>query len=130
MNVLPLHDLITFFKLQFMFQFKQNLLPPALNSAWQTSEQRLYNQEANFNLRRAGEYYVPFARTAQVEKLPLVTFPRIWNDFEDEVIKSEISKIEFNSKLKKYFIDKLDVNYQCNRLLCPHCHIKGIVSRD
>jgi cytochrome c len=49
----------------------------------------------------------------------------MWNDFRDDVLKSESNKIIFNAKLKGQFIDQLNANYVCTRLLCPHCHLNN-----
>jgi hypothetical protein len=59
---------------------------------------------------------MPFARTSQDEKLPLVSFPRLCNSFDEDDIKNASSKSEFSSKLISLKI------YMCNRLLCQHCH--------
>jgi hypothetical protein len=34
-----------------------------------------------------------------------------------------VIKVELKLKLKAHFINKLNENYRCNRLLCPHCHL-------
>jgi hypothetical protein len=65
----------------------------------------------------------PFARIAQVEKFPYFSFPRIYNNFPNDVIKSINNKPEFNAKFKEYFLSMLNSNFTCNRLLGPHCHI-------
>jgi hypothetical protein len=72
---------------------------------------------------RDNNNFVQFARIKQVEKFPLISFPKLWNSLEYASLKSISSKIEFNNKLKMFFMDKLDSNYVCTRLLCPHCHI-------
>jgi hypothetical protein len=80
-------------------------------------------------LRHTDDFYIPFARIDQVKRLPLFT-PPIWNEFEDDVIKCESSKLIFNSKLKSHFIVKLNANYVCSRLLCPHCHLNNILDAN
>jgi Reverse transcriptase (RNA-dependent DNA polymerase)/Endonuclease/Exonuclease/phosphatase family len=123
MNILPFNEMVTFFKLQFMFFFKNNLLPQAFERTWLTNAERLDDLNLSMLLRRDEEYHIPFARISQIDKFPIVAFPRIWNDFNEDDIKNAPTKSVFNSKLKKFLIDKLDANYICNRLLCPHCHI-------
>jgi Reverse transcriptase (RNA-dependent DNA polymerase) len=122
LNILPLHFLIDYFKIQFMFQYKNNLLPSAFEDSWTTNQQRL--EAFNIHLRpNTDEFFVPLARITQVDRLPLISFPRLWNNFENEDIKLIPNKLEFNSKLKLYFSSLLNANYTCSRLLCPHCHI-------
>jgi hypothetical protein len=76
----------------------------------------------NLNL---DDYIVPFARLSFTERFPLTSFPKAWNNFPNLEIKTIRSKTDFNSKLKEYFINKLDSNYICSRLLCPHCHLNN-----
>jgi Reverse transcriptase (RNA-dependent DNA polymerase) len=121
-NILPLHLLIKYFKLQFMQHYKFDFLPSIFSNTWQTNEQRL-ELNLNMQLRNYDEYFVPFARTLFTERCPLFSFPKIWNNFESDSIKSISNKLEFNAKLKEHFMSMLDSNYGCNRLLCPHCHL-------
>jgi hypothetical protein len=101
LNILPLMQLIMYFKIQFMQQFKFNHLPSAFTNVWTRNEDRFPNQDV----------------------MQLFFLPKLWNEFQDEVIKSEANKNIFNAKLKGYFIDQLKANYVCSRLLCPHCHL-------
>jgi hypothetical protein len=121
-NILPLHFLAQFFKIQFFQHFKHHHLPSIFENTWQANYER-FIPERHMQLRDNEEYYVPFARINQVEKLPLISFPKLWNSLEDATLKSISNKIEFNKKLKLFFMDKLDPNYVCTRLLCPNCHI-------
>jgi hypothetical protein len=123
-NILPLNLLIQFFKLQFIQHYKFEFLPLIFRNTWQTNEARLeWNLNFNMQLRNNDEYYVPFARINHVERFPLFSFPKIWNSFENDVIKCINNKLEFNKKLKEHFMSLLNLNFVCNRLLCPHCHL-------
>jgi hypothetical protein len=115
--------MVAFFKLQFMFFYKNNLLPQAFEKTWLTNAERLNDLKLVMRLRQDEEYHVPLTRTSQAEKFPLWSFPRAWNSFEEDDIKNAPTKSIFTSKLKKHLIGKLNANYVCNRLLCPHCHI-------
>ncbi len=72
-------------------------------------------------LRNDDEINIPFARTKLICLQPLILLPKLWTDFPDERIKFLRNKIEFNTELKKHFMDKLDANFQCKRLFCPAC---------
>jgi hypothetical protein len=122
LNILPLQHLIHYFTLQFVQQFKFKHLPLAFNNEWTLNEDRFANLEL-MPLRNTDDFYVPFARIDQIKRLPLFSLPKIWNEFEDDVIKCESSKLIFNSMLKSHLIGKLNANYICSRLLCPHCHL-------
>jgi hypothetical protein len=130
LNILPLQQLIQYFKIQFMQQFKFKHLPSAFENEWTTNEERYASQDL-MPLRNNDDFFVPFAHTSQAERIPLFALPKIWNDFPDMILKSEANKLIFNSKLKGYYIDKLDANFTCSRLLCPHCHLyNGNIPND
>jgi hypothetical protein len=129
LNILPLKQLIMYFKIQFMQQFKFNHLPTAFANMWTTNEERFMNQDLML-LRNNDDFYVPFARTNLVERLPYFSLPKLWNEFQDDVLKSEANKIVFNAKLKGHFISQLNANYVCTRLLCPHCHLNNEIANN
>jgi hypothetical protein len=119
--VLPLASLIEFFCLQFMQRFLQGFLPVSFNETWVTN---LFHRQEDFQieLRNDSDIYVPFARTALIERQPLTKFPKIWHEFPDANIKFQRDKLLFNSMLKDHYLSKLNANYRCMRLLCPHCN--------
>jgi hypothetical protein len=124
LNILPLKLLIMYFKLQFMQQFKFNHLPAAFDNMWTSNQDRFANQNL-MPLRNNDDFYVPYARTNLIERLPFFSLPKFWNEFLDDVLKSESNKIVFNAKLKGHFMDQLNADYVCTRLLCPHCHLNN-----
>jgi hypothetical protein len=76
-------------------------------------------------LRNADRLHIPLARSNQTAKHPLTTFPQLWADFPDESLKFVRNKLEFNRKLKTYFLNNLESNVNCGRLLCPDCHLNA-----
>ena len=128
-KILPLPKLIDYFKLQFMFHFKQGFLPISFAEIWITNEARRRHLEnnvnfANYQLRNDDDIYIPPARLSSTERFPLVCFPRLWSQFDSEDIKIQRNKNIFNSMLKIYFLNQLQSNFICERLLCPHCLMK------
>ena len=77
----------------------------------------------DIQLRNDDLFYVPLARTSTLSRFPLVTMPKLWNEFEDENIKIIANKLEFNKKLKIHLISLLNSEPLCLRLLCPSCHL-------
>jgi len=77
----------------------------------------------NYPLRNSENLYIPPARLATTEKHPYHIIPKIWSEFDEPAIKYIRNKDEFNSKLKKHFLDKIPNNYQCSRLFCPSCRL-------
>ena len=68
------------------------------------------------------DYNIPFARLNFSQRLPLHTFPRVWNDLDEPDIKDTYNKIEFRSILKSYFLYKLPDNVLCNNSFCRQCN--------
>ena len=124
LKILPLPQLCTFFKIQFMHDFKYGFLPKIFNETWITNRIRRADQ-VEIKLRNDDLYFVPLARSNQISRMPLIIFLRIWTDFEDEDIKFIRNKLEFNLKLKFYFLNKLSDTIRCSRLLCPSCHLNN-----
>jgi hypothetical protein len=120
--ILPLNKLIEFFRIQFMHQFVNNYLPHSFVNMWSTNAERRIKGEGPI-LRNALDYTVPFSRLTSTENHPFIAIPRTWNQFDSLEIKLSPSKSHFNKLLKKYFLDKLNENFVCERLLCPHCHL-------
>jgi len=123
LQILPLPDLISFFRIQFMQRFQFGLLPSAFVEVWTTMAARQQQLNLhNYPLRNSDNLFVPPARLATTEKHPYHLLPKIWAEFDEPAIKLIRNKDEFNKKLKKYFLDKIPSNYKCSRLLCPSCN--------
>jgi hypothetical protein len=126
-KILPLHLLTEYFKLQFVHRAVHNFLPASLENMFITNAQKRLIDNSDRGdlqqLRNQEDLYVPLARLASTEKQPLVYFPKIWNDLNDTVLKNTVNKAHFNSLLKRILLDRLEDDFKCNRLLCPHCHL-------
>ena len=120
LQILPLPDLITYNKLQFMQRFTQQFLPESFNDVWVKNAIRNIG-ENEIQLRNANQFQITASTLTSLDILPLFDFPKTWQTFPDEQIKIIRKTLEFDSKLKKYFIDDLDSQVNCNRLLCPAC---------
>ena len=120
-RILPLPKLVDFLKLQSFHNYVINQLPSSFANLWPRNEERRQDQAI---LRNHLAYAIPSSRLASTEKFPFFSFPRLWGLFPDENINIIESKTLFNLKLKEYFLNTLSDNYKCNRLLCPHCHLR------
>jgi hypothetical protein len=120
--ILPLNHLIEFFRIQFMHQFVNNYLPLSFANMWTTNAERRVEADGPV-LRNALDFIVPFSRLTSTENHPFIAIPRTWNHFDSLEIKLNPSKPHFNKLLKKFFLEKLNENFVCERLLCPHCHL-------
>ncbi len=121
-KILPLPSLVEFFKLQFMQNYVQGFLPISFNDTWTTNANR-YSNNRPFTLRNSDELYLPPPRLCSIKKHPYFSFPKAWATFDVHDIKIQRDKCIFNSMLKTHFINRLDENYTCSRLLCPFCHL-------
>ena len=101
-----------------MQRFSQQFLPISFDDIW------VYNSthsigENEIQLRNTNALQLHGSNYTSLDKFPLYHFPKIWQTFADEQIKI-IRKIpEFDNKLKLYFLNDLEENVTCNRLLCP-----------
>ena len=134
-KILPLPSLAEFFKLQFIHLFLNNNLPASFNNMWTTNmARRVAHEDDNppvpirnivdpYVLRNNDDLCVPFSRLALTEKFPLFSFPTLWLGLLNPDVKIQRTKNAFNAKLKQHFLGKLQDNFTCERLLCPHCHL-------
>ncbi len=123
-QILPLPDLKNFFRLQTMHRYTWNLTPVPLQGMWQRTSDREIGVN-NIQLRNNNRLIIPFLRLALTERLPKSSLPRQWESFPNDTIKNTISTLEFDSKLKKFFLDDLSEVVNCNRLFCPVCSRPG-----
>ena len=104
-----------------MQRFVQGFLPDSFTNVWITNRIRRQGQ-AQIELRDDDNLHVPFARHLQLSLQPLILFPKLWENFDDESIKFIRNIPEFNYKLKLYYLNKLSSQVVCTRLFCPSCN--------
>jgi hypothetical protein len=121
LEILPLPSLISYFKIQFMQQYKRGLLPASFNNILVTKEAHHAQPRQWFYVMT--QNFIPASRLTQCSFLPYYSLPRIWSEFDqlNPAISILRDKKEFNKELKIYFINKLSSTIKCNRLLCPSC---------
>ena len=111
-----------------MQRYVQGFLPSAFSQVWLTNQERrdgVSNAEIRRLLRNSEYLNIPFVRLSTSTNQPLVKLPKTWVDFPHPDIKILRNKNEFNKKLKQFFIDNLSLNVNCERLLCPTCHLNN-----
>jgi hypothetical protein len=115
-EVLPLEDLIFYFKSQFMFYYVSEKTPTIFQDTWprRNRDNRLRrNPEEDDN-------FTPFYRLVCVEKLPYVSIPQAWRLTPLEA-KTSTNIQQFNEKMKNYLINRISDIPECNRVFCPEC---------
>ena len=124
-RVLPLPDLTEFFRIKFMHSFKFNLLPLSFENVWKSNTATRVNlQVQNYDQRELRDddvFHIPPARTALTSSFPLSTFPKAWNQFTNQSIKSVNRTTKFSKQLKEEFVNKLNTIPNCQRVDCPNC---------
>jgi len=103
-----------------MQRFNQKFLPESFNLTWKKNSIRNIG-ENEIVLRNAEQLQPIHSSLFSLEKFPLYDFPKIWQKFPEEQIKIVRNKLEFDTKLKKFFLDDLSNIVVCERLLCPAC---------
>jgi hypothetical protein len=119
MEILPLPDLITYFGLQFMHRFTNNLLPTAFDGVWVTNERTIGSNA--MRLRNFNNLQIQYPNLSYLSRLPFFALPRMWESFPNNSIKSISQKNLFDLNLKQHFLDDLSEKPSCNRLYCPSC---------
>jgi len=127
LEILPLPELANYFKIQFMQKFHQKTLPTLLSNTWLFNSERIIG-ENSLTLRNHYQINIPFVRLSSMERHPLIAFPKLWDDFQDNGIKIIRNRIEFCNKLKEYYIKNLSSTVSCNRVFCPSCHFNPNIS--
>jgi len=97
-EILPLPDLVNFFKIQFMQRFIHDFLPVSFNRIWFRNNIRTIGDN-EIQLRNANRIQLPPSRLALTDRLPSVNIPRTWELFPDEHIKFIRKQSEFDKKL-------------------------------
>jgi len=102
-----------------MQRFSENFLPIAFNDTWIKNQIRR-DGEHQISLRNDNNFYIERFRTSQTANHPLATLPAKWDTLPIEISFTR-NKIEFDAKLKEYFLNKLSNHIECTNLFCPSC---------
>ena len=103
-----------------MHRFSQKFLPSSFNDTWIKNSIRNIG-ENEIQLRNFNQLQHAHSSLSSLDVFPLYNFPKLWQEFPDMQIKIVRKPIEFDIKLKKYFINDLATNIICNRLFCLAC---------
>ena len=93
----------------FFSQFKQGFLPNALKNMWILNRER--NPDNLYPLRNENEIFIFKSRLSHFKNFPLYCIPSLWLSFNNENVKIQRNKIEFNNLLKKHLLDELNESY-------------------
>jgi hypothetical protein len=109
-----------------MHQFKNGLLPSLLNGTWILNSERRQQLEEEetriYEMRNFDDFFIHFSRLTTSDRLPFISFPKMWNNFSNHKIKLITNKKDFNKKLKTHVLCTLNESIVCARLTCQACH--------
>ena len=80
LKIFPVDQLINLCILRFMHSFTHNLLPLSFPNIWTSNRER----QPERVLRNADQLFIPRHNFATLKRLPLFSFPAIWNMASDE----------------------------------------------
>ncbi|MCP4052884.1 MAG: reverse transcriptase family protein, partial [Mesoflavibacter sp.] len=109
-NVLPLKELAIYTKLLFFYDFIRWKLPNSFDGVWIRNNLRNQRQ-----LRNSNEFYIPIAKFKSIERFPLFSFQRLWNNIchEKEFLNENIPRKTFALNLKKELLKTICQNRNC-----------------
>jgi hypothetical protein len=96
--------MIKYANLKFMHNYIHQRLPFSFNETWLFNHMRNPERE----LRNANDLFVPAHHFATVKRFPLYTFPRIWNEEENQR-KWNPSLFAYCTQLKASLLSSLAV---------------------
>ena len=102
LKILPLEKLISYSKIKFMHNFVHQKLPFSFNETWMKNNER----NPGLNLRNAQDYFVKPSIFTTLKRLPLFTFPSLWNsetalkDIQDSKIFLRSLKIRLLNEIE------------------------------
>jgi hypothetical protein len=118
-NILPLDALIKTSQVKVFHHFINNKLPTSFAETWSPNRAR-YEAAGTVGLRNEDDYHIPFARTNQLQRFPLTTLPKTWNDLPVN-LKLITNHNSFASAVKTFYLDSIPDVPVCTRLFCPVC---------
>ena len=115
MNVLPLHESATYFKLIFMFDFINNNLPNSFHGTWIRR-----NQLHARNLRNSNMFDVKKPKFKTIERFPKYHFQDLWNNLcNNDLLTHTQPRKKFLKNLKESLLS--NITFVCNNPLCQEC---------
>jgi hypothetical protein len=117
-GVLRFVDMIRYSQLEFMYNWEHKRLPISFIDTWRRKNDIMSPE--NYSLRNALDLHTDTSRLTFSQKLPIYSFPVIWNTLEVELRQMWPPSL-FKKQLKSHFLDKLQVTVHCENPFCPDC---------
>ena len=115
-RILKISDLYQYQVLLFMYDFVHHNLPRSFDDSFH------YNYEIQnlHQTRQSGQLYIPRCQSNFAGKLPLFTFPDVWNKWSSSIPNG--SRMQFRNYIKSKFTQSYPSHVKCTNLHCSECH--------
>jgi len=110
--------MIRYSQLEFMYNWEHKRLPISFIDTWRRKNDIMSPE--NYSFRNALDLHTDTSRLTFSQKLPIYSFPVIWNTLEVELRQMWPPSL-FKKQLKSHFLDKLQVTVHCENPFCPDC---------
>ena len=115
-EILKFEDLYEFSQIEFMYLYLNDKLPLSFDGVWSK-----IRENKTLNLRNAGDLFIPRARLDFSARLPLHSFPRVFNAFPDKGLQYSENLKKFKGGLKSFYLNNLPSEVNCGRPFCKDC---------
>ena len=117
LNILPFRKLGNFSVIKFVFQFKEDQLPPTFKKNFKSSK-----NIKNANLRNRNDFHIPRVKSIKIGLLHPHNFPKIWNENNKKKTLFKAFKYQYFSNFKQNLIEDFHKQNKCiNSNTCYVC---------
>ncbi len=116
-QLFKLEDLYEFQVSLFMHDFINSKLPHSFNGVFRFNS----DIQDSHRTRQSNLINVPRCDSAYSNRLPLYSFPVIWNTWT-RIIPTSTSKSHFKYQLKNHLLSNYSDVVKCTNQFCKHCH--------
>lgn len=116
MNILKLVDQFKYDVLLFMFDCNANKLPRSFDNTFAHN----CDNQTHYLTRQSNLFHIVRCHTNFARKLPLVTFPQLWNQYNQANDKYN-SRSSFKRAVKSNMLSKYATIIKCQVPACPEC---------
>ena len=117
MKILNLADQYEYEAALFMFKYVNNRLPLSFDHAFQFN----HEVQTSHQTRQSSQMQVKRCNSNFAKKLPLFSFPIIWNKWSHKLI-ANMSVYKFKSLIKSSLLSKYPEYVKCDNLTCKQCN--------
>lgn len=115
-NILTVEDLYKYNICIFLHQYNHGQLPSSFCGTFQHN----YDIQSAYQTRNSHLFHVPLYRSSTLQRNPLYSFPKIWNEINRGTMPDN-NLNTYKRSVKSKFISKYSDTVQCNNPTCTDC---------